>query len=70
MGANSIRNGVASAALRDNHSNHFDATSPRIDLAVVGYGNWGSKHVRVLSGMPWWGWRQTGRKDHDGGREE
>lgn len=23
-----------------------------VELAVVGYGNWGSKHVRVLSGMP------------------
>lgn len=23
-----------------------------VELAVVGYGNWGSKHVRVLSGIP------------------
>jgi predicted dehydrogenase len=54
VGANSIRNGVASAALREGHSKHFDANakSARIDLAVVGYGNWGSKHVRVLAGMP------------------
>src|SRR3974390_402182 len=24
----------------------------RVSLAVVGYGYWGSKHVRVLSGLP------------------
>ena len=23
-----------------------------VEIAVVGYGNWGSKHVRVLAGMP------------------
>jgi predicted dehydrogenase len=54
VGANSIR-GDASDAPRDDHANHFDGGATknnRIELAVVGYGNWGSKHVRVLAGMP------------------
>lgn len=61
MGAKSIGGSVSDAAPRDDRTNHFDANpisdanlirEERIELAVVGYGNWGSKHVRVLAGMP------------------
>ena len=54
MGANSIRSDIA-AAQRDDRANGFHVTAnkkQRIELAVVGYGNWGSKHVRVLAAMP------------------
>ncbi|HTD50787.1 MAG TPA: Gfo/Idh/MocA family oxidoreductase [Acidimicrobiia bacterium] len=53
MGANSIRSDIA-AAQRDDRFNGFHVTNKkhRIELAVVGYGNWGSKHVRVLAAMP------------------
>ena len=54
MGANSIGNGAASAVLYD-RTPDFEANgnkNHRVEFAVVGYGNWGSKHVRVLAGMP------------------
>jgi len=54
VGANSIGNGAASAVLYD-RTPDFEANgnkNHRVELAVVGYGNWGSKHVRVLAGMP------------------
>jgi len=53
VGAESIRSDIA-AAQRDDRANGFHVTAnkkQRIELAVVGYGNWGSKHVRVLAAM-------------------
>jgi len=54
VGANSIRSDIA-AAQRDDRVNDFQASANKkhhLELAVVGYGNWGSKHVRVLAAMP------------------
>src|SRR5690348_14635056 len=35
------------------HKKGLSAAPKRVlEVAVVGYGNWGSKHVRVFSGMP------------------
>ena len=44
-----------STAPHDDISSTLDANAGRnhgLEIAVVGYGNWGSRHVRVLSGMP------------------
>ena len=43
------------ATAHEEHPSEFEASAiknRRTELAVVGYGNWGSKHVRVLAGMP------------------
>ena len=43
------------ATAHEEHTSGFEASAiknRRTELAVVGYGNWGSKHVRVLAGMP------------------
>ena len=40
---------------KDTHSfvNGLGSNGTRpLEIAVVGYGNWGSKHTRVLAGMP------------------
>jgi threonine dehydrogenase-like Zn-dependent dehydrogenase len=38
--------------LADRESGGFVAFNPNVRVAVVGYGYWGSKHMRVLSSMP------------------
>ena len=65
MGATSNGNGANGAVPRDGtangtglidiHSNGNGSSTNGVrplEIAVVGYGNWGSKHARVLAGMP------------------